>query len=141
MIIVEIVFGFLIGASCGSFLSCAAWRLPRGYALTGRSICPQCDRQLDDFDNIPLVGYLRLKGKSSCCDNPIGSRYFLLELLFAIIGSLIAVFAGLVALFLLLLAMIVVSLLISLTTERRPVTSSSERKLQERGKGGAERER
>lgn len=117
----NIVFGFIIGAATGSFLTAALYRLPRGYTLSGRSICPSCGRQLKNQDNIPLLGYLRLRGKSSCCGEVIPIRYFLYELSAAIIGALIGYLGGLLACFITLGVVVLVSLIWSFLTERRPV--------------------
>lgn len=122
MTALNIIFGFLLGAVTGSFLTAALWRLPRGYEITGRSVCPSCGKQLSNKDNIPIVGYLKLGGRSGCCDNPIPIRYLLYELAAALVGAGIGYFAGLLYCFLALGAVVVASIIWSLFTERRPVS-------------------
>jgi leader peptidase (prepilin peptidase)/N-methyltransferase len=55
-----------------------------------RSRCPHCGHVLHWHENIPLLGWLRLRGRCSACHAPISQRYPLVEagcgLLFAAIG-------------------------------------------------------
>ena len=45
-----------------------------------RSRCPSCGHQLAWHENLPLLGWLRLKGRCSACASRISARYPLLEL-------------------------------------------------------------
>ena len=45
-----------------------------------RSRCPSCGYQLAWHENLPLLGWLRLKGRCSACASRISARYPLLEL-------------------------------------------------------------
>lgn len=66
----------------------------RGLAPLGlarpRSRCPQCGHVIRWYENIPLFGWLLLRGRCAACGAPIGQRYPLVEgacaLLFAAIG-------------------------------------------------------
>src|SRR5260363_302573 len=49
-----------------------------------RSHCPACGHTLRLLENIPLVSYLRLRGRCAACCAPIPIRYLLIELLSAI---------------------------------------------------------
>lgn len=70
----------VLGACVGSFLSLAAWRLPRGESLTRpASHCPACGRTLAWRDNIPLLGWLWLRGRCRTCGAPIPLRDWLTE--------------------------------------------------------------
>ncbi len=70
----------LLGACVGSFLSLAAWRLPRGESLTWpASHCPACGRTLAWWDNLPLLGWLWLRGRCRTCGAPIPLRDWLTE--------------------------------------------------------------
>lgn len=72
---------FALGASVGSFIGAAAFRLPRKILLIGvRSFCIYCGRALRWFEIIPLVSYLALKGRCSKCGERIPPRDFLAEL-------------------------------------------------------------
>ena len=48
-----------------------------------RSRCPQCGHVLRWHENLPLIGWLRLKGRCASCRQPISKRYPLVELLTA----------------------------------------------------------
>lgn len=77
----------LLGACVGSFLNVVIWRLqqedPAKRSLGGRSHCPHCGALIRWFDNVPVLGWLVLRGKSRCCHKPIALRYPLVELLTA----------------------------------------------------------
>ncbi|NOJ14915.1 prepilin peptidase [Vibrio splendidus] len=55
-----------------------------------RSTCPKCKTQLRIIDNIPVLSWLFLKGKCHSCANPISARYPLVELLTAILCTVVA---------------------------------------------------
>jgi len=74
----------ILGACIGSFLNVVAWRLPRQESVAlPPSHCPRCGTQLQWFDNVPVVGWLLLRGHCRHCGAPISPRYPLVELLTA----------------------------------------------------------
>jgi leader peptidase (prepilin peptidase)/N-methyltransferase len=76
------VFLFALGASLGSFLNVVVWRLPRfgiGSLATPPSHCPKCQHRLAWKDNIPVFGWIFLKGKCRYCREPISIRYPVVE--------------------------------------------------------------
>lgn len=76
--VIVLVFGLLIG----SFLNVCIARLPlERSVVTPRSHCPRCKKQIDWYDNIPLVSFLALRAKCRHCGLPISWRYPLVELL------------------------------------------------------------
>lgn len=80
VLITYIIFLFALGAIIGSFLNVVVWRLPRGESLiTPPSHCPQCQHRLAWFDNIPVLGWLLLRGKCRYCAQPISARYPIIE--------------------------------------------------------------
>ncbi len=82
--LVYIIFVFALGACVGSFLNVVVWRLPRGESLvTPPSHCPKCNRPLNWYDNIPIFGWIKLRGKCRFCRQPISPRYPIVELLTA----------------------------------------------------------
>ncbi|CAN5510335.1 A24 family peptidase [soil metagenome] len=79
---VIILFLFALGACIGSFLNVVVWRLPRGESLSSPpSHCPNCNERLRWYDNIPVIGWLKLKGKCRFCKQPISPRYPIIETL------------------------------------------------------------
>ena len=77
------VNSFVLGSVVGSFLNVCIYRLPRGLSVASpaRSFCPSCKTTLSCADNIPILGWLLLKGKCRYCKEPIASRYAIVELL------------------------------------------------------------
>jgi leader peptidase (prepilin peptidase)/N-methyltransferase len=74
----------VLGACIGSFLNVVAWRLPRQESVVlPPSHCPRCGTQLQWFDNVPVVGWMGLRGRCRYCGAPISVRYPLVELLTA----------------------------------------------------------
>ena len=74
----------VLGACIGSFLNVVAWRLPRQESVVlPPSHCPRCGTQLQWFENVPVVGWLWLRGLCRHCGAPISPRYPLVELLTA----------------------------------------------------------
>jgi leader peptidase (prepilin peptidase) / N-methyltransferase len=81
-----LVFLFLLGACVGSFLNVVIWRLPRQESLVSPgSHCPRCNRPLLWHDNLPILGWLMLKGKCRFCKAPISPRYPIVETVTALI--------------------------------------------------------
>ena len=58
--------------------------------VTPRSRCPKCGHQLAWHENLPLLGWLRLRGRCASCKTPISVRYPLIE---ALTGALFAAIA------------------------------------------------
>ena len=94
----------LIGLIIGSFLNVVIHRLPEilhhqwrseaaaildrpppsdpppGLAYPG-SRCPHCSQPINAWQNLPVIGFLLLKGRAHCCHEPISWRYPAVELL------------------------------------------------------------
>jgi len=71
---------FFIGASIGSFLNVVIYRLPAGLSFVyPPSRCPHCLTRLKKRENIPVFGWLRLKGKCAHCKTRISPRYPIIE--------------------------------------------------------------
>jgi leader peptidase (prepilin peptidase) / N-methyltransferase len=107
----------LLGLCIGSFLNVVVYRLPlileRGWKLESaellgvkvdvpdaiglakpRSRCPSCGHAIAWHENIPLLGYLRLRGRCSACKSPISPRYPLVEALTALLFAAVALRFG-----------------------------------------------
>ena len=77
---------FVFGAMTGSFLNVCIYRMPRGESVVSPpSHCPHCHYRIPPFLNIPLITWLYLRAKCANCRAPISVRYFLIELLTAIL--------------------------------------------------------
>lgn len=72
---------FLCGAALGSFLNVVAHRVPRGDSpVLGGSRCPACGRAILARDNVPILGWLLLRGRCRGCQAAISPRYVFVEL-------------------------------------------------------------
>ncbi len=93
---VYISFLFALGCCVGSFLNVVVWRLPRielpndvglfrEFWLTFKGLsdppshCPNCDKRLKWYDNVPVVGWIKLGGKCRFCKQPFSIRYPIVE--------------------------------------------------------------
>lgn len=75
-------FLFAFGASIGSFVNVIAVRLPRGGSIVlPPSRCPACGGLLTWRENLPVLGWLLLRGRCSRCRTPISPQYVLVEVL------------------------------------------------------------
>jgi leader peptidase (prepilin peptidase)/N-methyltransferase len=70
----------LLGLAVGSFLNVVIYRVPRNESLVRPgSHCPHCGASVRNRHNIPVLGWLRLRGKCADCQAPISARYPLVE--------------------------------------------------------------
>jgi len=76
---------FLFGLIIGSFINCLIYRLKNKKSLGGRSFCPKCKKQINWYDNIPLLSYFLLRAKCRWCREKISFQYPLVELITAIL--------------------------------------------------------
>jgi leader peptidase (prepilin peptidase)/N-methyltransferase len=81
-----VLFAFLFGAAVGSFVNVCIYRLPRRLSIVQPpSHCPHCGSFLTIVDLVPLLSYIWLGGKCRYCKTPISPRYFVVELLTALL--------------------------------------------------------
>ncbi|MGA1517618.1 MAG: prepilin peptidase, partial [Phycisphaerales bacterium] len=74
------LFLFAFGASIGSFVNVVAHRMPRGASLVSPpSRCPVCGGLLSWKENLPVLGWLLLRGRCKRCGTPISPQYVLVE--------------------------------------------------------------
>ncbi|MBT4484786.1 MAG: prepilin peptidase [Candidatus Latescibacteria bacterium] len=82
------IAGFF-GLSLGSFLNVIIYRLPRKESIVfPGSHCTHCDSPILYRDNIPVAGFILLRGKCRACRTPISWRYPLVE---AVTGCMVIV--------------------------------------------------
>ena len=86
---------FVLGSIWGSFCNVCIYRLPlEKNIIKGRSFCTSCEKQINWYDNIPILSFIFLKGKCRCGKSKISLQYFIVELLSAISFVLIYYFYG-----------------------------------------------
>jgi leader peptidase (prepilin peptidase)/N-methyltransferase len=77
---------FVFGLAIGSFMTVVAARVPVGESVVRpRSKCPTCGTEIRNRDNVPVLGWLLLRGRCRSCGERIPIRYPLLELSTAIL--------------------------------------------------------
>jgi leader peptidase (prepilin peptidase)/N-methyltransferase len=88
MVLAEVPPAFLVALGCclgllfGSFSNVVIYRLPRGENLAyPASHCPACGQPIRPYHNLPVLGFLWLRGRAACCKAPISWRYPVIELL------------------------------------------------------------
>lgn len=80
-----VVWFAYVGACIGSFLHVVYHRVPLGEDVVFQgSHCPECHAPIRWYHNLPIVGWLMLRGRCYDCQSPIPIRYWLFEVAFAI---------------------------------------------------------
>jgi leader peptidase (prepilin peptidase) / N-methyltransferase len=75
-------FFFLFGIVIGSFLNVCITRIPEGEStVSPASRCPRCKTPIKPYDNVPILGWLWLRGKCRTCALPISPMYPIIEFL------------------------------------------------------------
>lgn len=84
--VVRLLFVFAFGACIGSLMNVLVYRIPRGLPfVTPTSRCPSCGTKLTANENIPIFGWLFLRGKCRFCRTSISAEYPLVEFGMAIL--------------------------------------------------------
>jgi len=87
---------FVLGLCFGSFVNMLVYRTAVRYKLINppsprlrkgenRSFCDYCGKQLNWYENVPVISWLILKGKTKCCRKKLPLSYPLVELITGII--------------------------------------------------------
>lgn len=88
---IQIIFSWIIGSILGSFITCWCDRSMRGQSiLSARSHCDTCGQVIRKWDLIPIVSYIRLKGKCRVCGASIGKVCLINEILAALLFAYFA---------------------------------------------------
>jgi leader peptidase (prepilin peptidase) / N-methyltransferase len=81
----------LLGLAIGSFLNVVIYRVPRGESLVRPgSRCPSCGTEIRPWHNVPVVGWLVLRGRCAACGARISAWYPLVEAGCAMLFVLVA---------------------------------------------------
>lgn len=81
----------LLGLAVGSFLNVVIHRVPTSASLVRPgSHCPACDHPIRARHNVPVLGWLVLRGRCADCRAPISVRYPLVELTTAVLFVAVA---------------------------------------------------
>jgi len=79
--ILWVTCAFVLGSAVGSFLNVVVGRLPLEKSLLWpNSRCLTCLNPLTTGDNLPIVGWLRRRGRCRFCGTKFSSRYLWVEL-------------------------------------------------------------
>lgn len=74
---------FLFGAIVGSFLNVCIYRIPAGKSIVRPGSHCACGKPIAWYDNIPILSWFILRGRTRCCGRPYSFRYPLVELITA----------------------------------------------------------
>ena len=80
------IYAAFLGAAVGSFLNVCVYRWPAEKSvLRPRSQCPGCQQPIRWYDNVPVLGYLWLRGQCRNCGTTISAQYPAVELITSLI--------------------------------------------------------
>ena len=83
---VTLLFVAAYGACVGSLVNVLVYRLPRGLSVvTPPSRCPACSTRLAWRDNIPVFGWVLLRGRCRYCKARISPEYPIVEAFVAVV--------------------------------------------------------
>ena len=86
---------FIIGLIMGSFYNVVIIRTLSGESIISpESKCPNCNTKLQWWEKIPVISFLLLKGKCSYCHKQIDIMYPIVEILSAVIFSIMFIKFG-----------------------------------------------
>ena len=89
---------FVFGAAIGSFLNVCIYRLPLHESIVfPASHCRSCATPLAWYDNLPLLSYLVRRGRCRFCGASFSPRYFLVEMITALLAVVLVRRFGLTA--------------------------------------------
>lgn len=86
---IVLIWLFVFGSVVGSFLNVCIYRIPLHEKLWDQlsglnyppSTCPFCKKRILAIDNVPILGWIWLRGRCRFCRHSIPVRYALIELL------------------------------------------------------------
>jgi prepilin signal peptidase PulO-like enzyme (type II secretory pathway) len=70
----------MLGASIGSFITMAAYRIPKGKSIVfPGSYCPKCGKKLKKYSLVPILSFLLQRGRCLECGVKISKKYLFIE--------------------------------------------------------------
>jgi leader peptidase (prepilin peptidase)/N-methyltransferase len=85
-----LVFTVALGACVGSLVNVLAYRIPLGISVVSPpSRCPACGHRLTWRENIPVLGWVVLRGRCRFCKGRISVEYPIVEALMALLFGLV----------------------------------------------------
>lgn len=75
----------IFGAITGSFLNVCIYRIPEGRSIVFPGSRCACGQAIPFYHNIPILSWLILRGRASCCGARFSFRYPAIELLTAVL--------------------------------------------------------
>tara|TARA_B110000093_G_scaffold125318_1_gene134144 strand:+ start:929 stop:1846 length:918 start_codon:yes stop_codon:yes gene_type:complete len=79
------VFSFIFGATVGSFLNVCIYRIPAQRSVVFPGSTCACGKPIAWYNNIPILTWVFLRGRASCCGEKFSARYPAIELLTAVL--------------------------------------------------------
>ncbi|MBE34073.1 MAG: prepilin peptidase [Opitutaceae bacterium] len=76
---------FVLGSCIGSFLNVVIYRVPAGQSIVTPSSHCGCGLPIAWYDNIPILSWFILQGRTRCCGQSYSFRYAIVELLTALL--------------------------------------------------------
>jgi leader peptidase (prepilin peptidase)/N-methyltransferase len=84
-----LIYALVLGLVIGSFLNVCIYRIPKKLSLVWpSSACPACGVKIKWYDNVPVLGFLLLRGKCRACKAKISAQYPAVELFTALMTVL-----------------------------------------------------
>src|SRR3954471_8891803 len=90
VVVLLLLYVGLLGLAIGSFLNVVIHRVPLGLSVVSPpSHCPGCGTGIRARHNVPVAGWLVLRGRCADCGTRISARYPAVELLTAVLFVLV----------------------------------------------------
>ncbi|MBS1272126.1 MAG: Type 4 prepilin-like proteins leader peptide-processing enzyme [Candidatus Marinimicrobia bacterium] len=84
------LLAFIFGSILGSFLNVLIYRLPRNESIVSPpSKCPHCGYRIHPWENIPVIGYLIVRGRCRNCQQRISLQYPIVEFAGGLVAALV----------------------------------------------------
>lgn len=86
-----VALAFVFGSLVGSFLNVVVHRLPLGESIVHPgSRCPACGHAIRPWHNVPVLGWIWLRGRCKDCGIGISARYPAVELATGVLFAVVA---------------------------------------------------